>query len=283
MEDLIHALLIIFSFGAIFLIIMTIEHKVLIKQGQAGYDLPETAANIASSVLYKVMDGVYIVLFLGTLAHYVHSHGLQIEFEFHWYTYVLIFLVQDFLFYIWHFLAHKIRLAWVPHKIHHSSNHFNFGVALRQSAFAPLSIFSIVIWVPLVFLGFDIKVLAVLYEFNLFYQFFIHTKTIGQLPRPIEFIMNTPSHHRVHHGCAPAQIDCNFAGVFIIWDRIFGTFVAERDAGTIVYGVKSRPVHTNNVWVMVTEELFDLVKCVWVNKDVRHLWKSPDWQPTERR
>lgn len=283
MEDLIHAMLIIFSFSLVFITAMVIEHKILIRQGESGYDFREAFANLMSAALYKTMDGVYLVLFLSGLAYYVHAHGLQLNIEYHWYTFVLIFFAQDLLYYVWHFLAHKIRLAWVPHKIHHSSKHFNFSVALRQSIFAPINGFGLITWVPLVFIGFDIKILAALYELNLFYQFFIHTKTIGQMPKWFEAVFNTPSHHRVHHGYAPAQIDCNFAGVFIIWDKMFGTFVAERDAGTILYGVKTRPVNTNNVFVMVTEELFDMVKCIWKNKDLRHLWMHPDWSPTPKK
>ena len=83
----------------------------------------------------------------------------------------------------------------------------------------------------------------------------------------------------MHHGYGEKQIDCNYAGVFIIWDRLFGTFVDERDAGEILYGVKSRPVYSHNVFVMVFEELFDLLKTIWRNKDIRYLWHHPDWSP----
>ena len=281
MESMVHALLIMFSFGAFFIIAMWLENKVLIRQGKERYDLPETSANIVSSVLYKSADALYIIVFVGAMAAWVQAHGLQLTIEYHWYTYVLIFIAQDFCFYLFHVVAHKMRFAWVSHKIHHSSKHFNFGVALRQSLLAPIPLFSIgfIIWAPFAFLGLDIATVAFFYELNLFYQFWIHTRTVERLPKWFEAIFNTPSHHRVHHGYGEKQIDCNYAGVFIIWDRLFGTFVDERDAGEILYGVKTRPVHSHNVFVMVFEELFDLVKTIWRNKDIRYLWHHPDWSP----
>ena len=232
-------------------------------------------------MLYKSADALYIIVFVGAMAAWVQAHGLQLTIEYHWYTYVLIFIAQDFCFYLFHVVAHKMRFAWVSHKIHHSSKHFNFGVALRQSLLAPIPLFSIgfIIWAPFAFLGLDIATVAFIYELNLFYQFWIHTRTVERLPNWFEAIFNTPSHQRVHHGYGEKQIDCNYAGVFIIWDRLFGTFVNERDAGEILYGVKTRPVHSHNVFVMVFEELFDVAKTIWRNKDIRYLWHYPDWSP----
>ena len=285
MQEIIHALLIIMGFGVVFITLMWWENRVLIRQGKDAYDVRETLANMMSSVLYKSTDAVYIILFVGALATWVQHHGLQLDIQYHWWTYVLIFIFQDFCFWLFHVVAHKMRFAWVSHKIHHSSNHFNFGVALRQSLLAPIPLFGIgfVVWAPFAFLGVDFRVVALLYELNLFYQFFIHTRAVERLPKWFELIFNTPSHHRVHHGCGEKQIDCNYAGVFIVWDRLFGTFVDERDAGEIIYGVKSRPVRTNNVLVMIFEELADLLKTIWRNKDIRYLWHHPDWSPDEVR
>ena len=279
MEAIFHAVLIIIGFGAFFLSAMWIENKVLIRQGKERYDLPETFANIASAFLYKSTDAIYTIVFIGAMAGWLQARGLQLNIQYHWYTYLLIFIVQDFFFWIFHYVAHKMRFAWVAHKIHHSSKHFNFGVALRQSMLTqiPILSFGVILWAPFAWLGVDIRVVAFIYELNLFYQFWIHTRTVERLPKWFEAIFNTPSHHRVHHGCGEKQIDCNFAGVFIIWDKLLGTFVDERDAGEIVYGVKSRPVHSNNVFVMIFEELNDLLKTIWRTKDIRHLWHGPDW------
>ena len=284
MDAIWHAMLIIMSFGVVFVLFMWLEHRILIRQGKEPYDLRETLANMISSVLYKSTDAIYIILFVGVMAEWVRQHGLQWPIPNTWWAYGLLFILQDFCFWLFHIAAHKMRFAWVSHKIHHSSNHFNFGVALRQSVLAPIPLFGVgfVIWAPFAFLGADPRIMALMFELNLFYQFFIHTQTVERLPQWIEFIFNTPSHHRVHHGCADQQIDCNYAGVLIIWDRLFGTFVDEREAGTIVYGIKSRPVYSNNVFVMIFEELFDLVKTMWRNKDIRYLWHHPDWSPQEK-
>jgi len=278
MEAVFHSIIIILSFGLIFIFAMFIEHKILIKQGQKGYDLFETLANVASAFLYKSTDGLYLILFFGTLSGMVANQGLNIDFEYHWYTYLCIFIFQDLMFYFFHLFSHKFRFGWVSHKIHHSSTHFNFGVALRQSLLAPIPFvgISVIIWLPFVFLGLDVTVVAFIYELNLLYQFFIHTKAIKRYPKWIEIIFNTPSHHRVHHGCLESQIDCNYGGVFIIWDRLFGTFRDESTVGEIIYGVKSRPVSTNNVFILIFEELFDLIATVWKEKNILVLFRHPD-------
>lgn len=285
MQEIFHALLIIMAFGVVFIALMWWENRTLIQQGKEAYDLRETLANMMSSVLYKSTDAIYIIVFVGAMAQWVRAHGLQWQIPLTWWSYGLIFIAQDFCFWLFHVVAHKMRFAWVSHKIHHSSNHFNFGVALRQSLLAPIPLFSIgfILWAPFAFIGADPRVVAFLFELNLFYQFFIHTQTVERLPKWFELVFNTPSHHRVHHGCGEKQIDCNYAGVFIIWDRLFGTFVDEREAGEIVYGVKSRPVRSNNVLVMIFEELADLLKTIWRNKDIRYLWHHPDWTPDESR
>lgn len=283
MQIMVHALLILFGFGVFFSLAMLVENRVLIHQGKERYDMPETWSNVVSAVLYKTTDAAYIIVFVGAMALWAQRHGLQLSAANRWWAYGLIFIAQDFCFYLYHFVAHKMRFAWVSHKIHHSSSHFNFGVALRQSMLAPIPLFGIgfVIWAPFVFMGADLRVVAFLFEMNLFYQFWIHTRTIERLPKWVEYVFNTPSHHRVHHGYGEKQIDCNFGGVLIIWDRLFGTFVDEREAGEILYGVKARPVHTNNVLVMIFEELSDLLKTIWRNRDIRYLWHHPDWQPAE--
>ena len=283
LAPLLHALMIIIGFGIVFLIIMGLEHYYLIKQKQEAYDLKETIANIFSAVLYKTMDGIYLIFFLGIVASWIKANGLGWNVPITWWSILLIFIAQDFFFYFAHLFAHKFRIGWVTHKIHHSSKHFNFGVALRQSLLAPIPLFGIfsIVWLPFVFMGVDIKVVAFIYELNLFYQFFIHTKTIDRLPKWYEAVFNTPAHHRVHHGCAESQIDTNFGGVFILWDRLFGTFKDEAQVKPIVFGVKSRPITTNNVVVMIFEELIDLIKTTWKAKDLRVLFRHPDWKSEE--
>lgn len=146
-------------------------------------------------------------------------------------------VAQDFLYYWKHLIAHKVRWFWSAHVVHHSSEHYNLTTALRQpwnnhfTGFVMLSS-------PLVLLGVHPLVLAFVGSINLLYQFWIHTESIDKMPPWFEAVFNTPSHHRVHHATNPRYLDSNFAGIFIIWDKIFGTFVPEmRDKEDIKYGI----------------------------------------------
>ena len=196
-----------------------------------------------------------------------------------WY-WLLLVILQDLAYWTQHTVDHSSRLFWAIHSTHHNSNEYNLTTGFRSSVLQPL--YRYVYFMPLAWLGFHPLHIMFVYVVTQIYGNLVHTQTIGKLGW-VEKVLVTPSHHRVHHGCGEKQIDCNYAGVFIIWDRLFGTFVDERDAGVIEYGVKSRPVRTNNVFVMIFEELADLIKTIWRNKDIRYLWHHPDWSPSELR
>jgi sterol desaturase/sphingolipid hydroxylase (fatty acid hydroxylase superfamily) len=144
-----------------------------------------------------------------------------------WWAIVLCFVLDDFRYYWWHRWSHEIRLMWASHVVHHSSQHYNLTTALRQTwtgqAIAPL-----LTKLPLVLLGFPPAMIAFVSGLNLVYQFWIHTEMIKRLG-PFEGIFNTPSHHRVHHATNARYLDANYAGVLIVWDRMFGTFTGEAD------------------------------------------------------
>ncbi|QAX28604.1 sterol desaturase family protein [Leisingera sp. NJS204] len=142
---------------------------------------------------------------------------------------VLVCFVLDDLRYYWvHRFGHRIRWVWASHVNHHSSQHYNLTTALRQTWTGTFT-FMMVVKAPMVLLGFHPALVLFCGGLNLIYQFWIHTETVNRLPRWFEAVMNTPSHHRAHHGRNARYLDCNYAGVFIIWDRIFGTFVPEQD------------------------------------------------------
>ncbi len=172
----------------------------------------------------------------------VRAWGLQFTPSQPWVGWLVLFVVTDFLFYMAHFVLHKVRDGWCSHIAHHSSTRYNQSTALRQSFLFDLSSLASLWWVPLALVGLDKLSIIVAVELKLFYQFFVHTEVAGRLPNWFEaiFKINTPSHHRVHHGRNAAQIDTNVGGVLIIRDRFFGTFVDERNAGEIVYGVSHR-------------------------------------------
>jgi sterol desaturase/sphingolipid hydroxylase (fatty acid hydroxylase superfamily) len=139
-------------------------------------------------------------------------------------AWVLLFFLDDFAYYWFHRVSHEVRLFWGSHVVHHSSQHFNLSTALRQT-WVPMTYFPF--WIPLALMGYRPWMIFTQQSVSLIYQFWIHTEKIRKLPRPIEFIFNTPSHHRVHHGSQHQYLDKNYAGILIIWDRMFGTFEPE--------------------------------------------------------
>jgi len=201
-------------------------------------------------------------------------------------SFVLLFVLVDFLFYVYHVYhvtAHKVRWFWATHVVHHASKHMNFTTAGRQStlyAFSGLFAF----FLPAVVLGFEPAWVLFALATNLSYQWFIHTQWIKKLPRPIEFIFNTPSHHRVHHGRNPEYIDRNFGGTFIIWDRLFGTFVEEREDLPPEYGI-TRQIHSYNPITLTLHEFIALFRDMakpgplWLR--LKHLWATPERERPE--
>ena len=154
----------------------------------------------------------------------------------------------DLLYYFYHRIAHRVRLIWATHQAHHSSQYFNFATALRQKWNISGDVFLRAL-LPLI--GVPPWMVFASFSINLVYQFWIHTERIGKLWRPIEFVFNTPSHHRVHHGMDQQYLDKNYGGIFILWDRLFGSFQAETVRPN--YGL-TKQVDTYNIWTLQTHE-----------------------------
>jgi len=161
-------------------------------------------------------------------------------------SWAVVFLLDDFAYYWMHRTSHVVNLLWAGHVVHHSSEEFNLTVALRQSSLHGLM--SWVFYMPLALLGIPVMMWLVCHALNLVYQFWVHTREINRLG-PLELVLNTPSHHRVHHGVNPEYQDRNYAGVLIIWDRMFGTF--EPEVAPPVYGLTKPLVSWNPVWANV--------------------------------
>ncbi|AZN72186.1 sterol desaturase family protein [Georhizobium profundi] len=197
-----------------------------------------------------------------------------------WWAIALCFVLDDLRYYSYHRIAHRSRWVWAEHVIHHSSQHYNLSTALRQSwtgTFTGMFILRL----PLVLIGFHPLVILFVGGLNLVYQFWIHTETIGKMWRPIEWIFNTPSHHRVHHATNPRYLDANYAGCLIIWDRMFGTFVPELDSDQPRYGIV-RNVGTFNPIRLAFHEWIDMFKDaarpgLTLRQRLGYLFAPPGW------
>lgn len=195
-----------------------------------------------------------------------------------WWAWIACFVLDDFNYYWAHRTGHRVRWFWAAHVNHHSSQHYNLSTALRQTwtGFFALS-FVFRIWPA--FIGFDPVMIATCGAVNLIYQFWIHTEAVGRLPRWFEAVMNTPSHHRVHHAINPVYLDRNYAGVFIVWDRLFATFQPERDDQRIQYGIVRQLGSFNVLWA-VFHEWIGMAKDVWRapwRHKLSYLVRAPGW------
>ncbi|WP_104819486.1 sterol desaturase family protein [Kitasatospora sp. MMS16-BH015] len=194
-----------------------------------------------------------------------------------WWTVPLMLLAQDFCYYWSHRGHHVIRVLWACHVVHHSSRHYNLSTALRQ----PWTSTTVwVFYVPMILLGVHPAALAFCSSANLVYQFWIHTERIDKLPRPFEFLFNTPSHHRVHHASQGGYLDRNFGGILIVFDRMFGSFTPETTKP--VFGL-TKNIETYNPLRVATHEYASIARDIaatpaWGDK-LRYLVKGPGWQP----
>ena len=198
--------------------------------------------------------------------------------EHQWWAWLFLFFADDFSYYWFHRSNHEVRLFWAGHVPHHSSEYMNFGTALRQGVGERLHKYLFWLWLPL--LGFDPVMLFVVMSVNLLYQFWVHTELVDKLPRPIEFILNTPSHHRVHHASNIRYLDCNHAGALIIWDRLFGTFSEEKDFDKPVYGL-TESLNSFNIAYVATHEYGAIWRDVqradkWSDK-LKYIFYAPGW------
>ncbi|AHH18654.1 putative fatty acid hydroxylase [Nocardia nova SH22a] len=230
--------------------------------------------SLASSLIFKLATLVVFVFLWKYVALWHIPTGT-------WWSWVLLMVVIDLAWYCNHRFSHRVRIGWAAHQAHHSSEYFNLGTALRQK-WNPWS--EAIFWAPLPLLGFAPWTIYVAFMFNLIYQFFTHTEAIGKLPRPIEFVLNTPSHHRVHHGSDPEYLDKNYGGILIIWDRMFGTFQQELHRPT--YGLTT-PVGTYNLLKLQYGEFAGIIRDVRGARRLRdklgYIFAPPGWQPEHLR
>jgi len=209
----------------VFLLLISLEAGAAWKKNLKAYRLADFYTSVGCGIAQQAA-GVFLKLgaiFLYALVLRTAPFGTLSETS-PW-TWLLAFIGYDFLYYLWHRSSHRVNFIWATHVVHHQSEDYNLGVALRQAMFSVAT--SLPYDLTLAVLGVPLKAYLISQAINLLYQFWIHTEVIDRLPRGFEAIFNTPSHHRVHHAVNPRYLDKNYAGVFILWDRWLGTFIDE--------------------------------------------------------
>jgi sterol desaturase/sphingolipid hydroxylase (fatty acid hydroxylase superfamily) len=256
-------------------VVEMVSYRVHPDEDSAGYAGRDTATSLSMGLGSLVTDTLWKI---PVVAIYSALYALTpLRVPVHWWTVLLMLLAQDFFYYWSHRGHHVIRILWACHVVHHSSRNFNLSTALRQPW---TSLTSWPFYLPLVALGVHPAALAFCSSVNLVYQFWIHTERIDKLPRPVEFTLNTPSHHRVHHASQGGYLDRNFGGILIVWDRLFGSFTPETERP--VYGL-TKNIATYNPLRVATHEYAaiarDLAAAPTWRDRVGHLVNGPGWRP----
>ena len=265
----------------VFFALMALEWAVAHARGQRVYRLGDTISSVGLGAISQV-SGLYTrVLYFGVYTLAYQSLALLELPVSAWWVWVLGLLLYDFLYYWHHRLGHEVALFWAAHVVHHQSEDFNLGTALRQSS----STFLVgwVFYLPMAILGFPPLVFAVVALIDLLYQYWIHTEQIGRLGW-FDRVFASPSNHRVHHGVNERYLDKNYGGILILWDRLFGTFEEERDDDPVVYGTR-KPLRSHDPLWANLEVYAALARDSWRTRrwgDKLRVWgKPPGWQPPD--
>lgn len=266
--------------GFVLLIIIEMIVVKLTKKGRYEY------RDSATSLSMGLGNRVFGILFGGfaVLAYFWVYEFRLFNLGWTWPVMVACFFAEDLAYYWFHRIAHERRWFWASHIVHHSSQHYNLTTALRQTWTGTLGL-SFIFWLPLVYIGFPPLMVLMFSAISLVYQFWIHTELIGRMG-PFEWVMNTPSHHRVHHATNPKYLDANYAGVLIIWDRMFGSFVAEDDKEKPHYGIVSQLGTFNPVRVAFHEWLGiwrDVTHAKSLREVLGYTFGPPGWSPDGSR
>ncbi len=266
-----------------FVLLIIIEMIVVRFAKKSGrYEYRDSATSLAMGFGNRVFD----IMFGGlvVVAYYWFYQFRLFDLGWTWPVLVACFFGEDLAYYWFHRTAHERRFFWASHIVHHSSQHYNLTTALRQTWTGTLGI-CFIFHLPLVLIGFPPEMVFMFSAISLVYQFWIHTETIGRMG-PLEWVMNTPSHHRVHHAINAKYLDANYAGVLIIWDRLFGTFVPEDDKEKIHYGIISQ-LGTFNPFRVAFHEWVGIFRDVKSAKSPRevlgYIFGPPGWSPDGSR
>ncbi len=264
----------------LFAVMIGVELALAVRHKRAVYEMRDTLACLAMGIGNVAINVPWKFVALGIMAWLYQFRVFDIPVD-AWWAWLVLLVAEDFCYYWFHRLHHVTRIGWSAHVNHHSSTRFNLAVALRQSWTTPFT--GLVFWLPLALVGFHPLMILTQQSISLVYQFWIHTQTIDRLG-PLEWFLNTPSHHRVHHGRNARYVDRNYGGILIVWDRLFGTF--EPESEPVDYGIV-KPLNTFNPVKIAFHEWRAMLADVRRAPDTRvamgRLFRHPAWQPPDRR
>jgi alkylglycerol monooxygenase len=263
-----------------FILAMLVEYLYGRFAKRQTYRLADTVNSLQLGTLSRLVDvlrlGFSAVVF-GALVKWLGIAQWSMESAWQW---VVAFVAYDFCYYWKHRMGHEWRIMWASHIAHHQSEEFNLSTALRQTG---TDYVGFVFYIPLYLVGVPAAAVITVGSLNLIYQFWVHTEHIRRLG-PLEWILVTPSNHRVHHARNPEYIDRNYGGVFILWDRLFGTFQDERTDVPCVYGITTGLKSWNPLWANL-HFWSDTAKLAWRTRSwwdkVRIWFKPPAWMPAD--
>lgn len=262
----------------VFLIALLLEWRWAKKQGNNIYDSNDLRVSLGVMLITVVIDIIPKILALMLMFVCYEVSPFKNYITTAWYWWALLFFLDDFIYYWHHRLNHEVRILWAGHVPHHNSEHYHFGTALRQGVCE--RVLKYFFWMPLPLLGFHPLMVVSMLSFSLIYQFWLHTQSVEKLSPILEFIFNTPSHHRVHHASNPRYLDRNHGGTLIIWDRLFGSFAEESDIEPVRYGV-TRPLSKQTAVAAAFEEYIQLAADIRRAKSLRdkfaYLFMAPGW------
>ena len=218
-----------------FILLIVVELAYGVSTGRNTYRLNDAVSSLFMGVLSQARR--FVTLGIGGYIYYLVTEyfALSLMDSSHWWTWVLAFVLYDFCYYWLHRLGHERTILWASHVAHHQSEEYNLSTALRQTSTGFL--FSWLFYVPMFALGIPAEVVVTVGSLNLIYQFWVHTEHIPKLGK-YEWFFITPSNHRVHHAQNDIYMDRNYGGVFILWDRLFGTFQEELKEQPVIFGIR---------------------------------------------
>lgn len=260
-----------------FILLLLAELWVARRRRLALHERKDTLTSLGlglGSLVAGLLSGGLVI----AMGFWVYEYRL-LEIGWGWWAFALCFVLDDLAYYAFHRSAHRVRWFWASHVVHHTSERYNLSTALRQTWTGFLSL-NFLFRLPLFLIGFPPEMVFFCVGVNLVYQYWIHTETVRRMPRWFEALMNTPSHHRVHHAVNPRYLDRNYAGVFIVWDKMFGSFEPELDGDAPRYGTV-KPLGSYNLFWAALHEWVEMARdarrAPGLRAKLAYLVREPGW------